>query len=85
MRGRIEEHREMHMGGYWIDIPVVGFFILGWTVYAVTPEHSAYGLVRLDGGRGERDVAQTVRLECLAGDGQLTIPLNPISARNRNR
>ena len=32
------------MGGYWVDIAAVGFFILEWTVYAVTLEHSAYGL-----------------------------------------
>jgi uncharacterized membrane protein len=31
------------MGGYWVDIAAVGFFILEWTVYAVTLEHSAYG------------------------------------------
>jgi uncharacterized membrane protein len=31
------------MGGYWVDIFAVGFFILEWTVYAVTLEHSAYG------------------------------------------
>jgi uncharacterized membrane protein len=31
------------MGGYWVDILAVGFFILEWTVYAVTLEHSAYG------------------------------------------
>ena len=31
------------MSGYWIDILAVGFFILEWTVYAVTLEHSAYG------------------------------------------
>jgi uncharacterized membrane protein len=31
------------MGGYWIDILAVGFFILEWTVYAVTLEQSAYG------------------------------------------
>src|SRR3984957_20095433 len=33
----------MHMGGYWIDVLAVGFFVLEWTVYAVTLEHSAYG------------------------------------------
>jgi uncharacterized membrane protein len=31
------------MGGYLVDILAVGFFILEWTVYAVTLEHSAYG------------------------------------------
>jgi uncharacterized membrane protein len=31
------------MGGYWVDIFAVGFFILEWTVYAVTLEYSAYG------------------------------------------
>jgi uncharacterized membrane protein len=43
MHGSIEAHRGMHMGGYWIDVLAVGFFILQWTVYAVTLEHSAYG------------------------------------------
>jgi uncharacterized membrane protein len=31
------------MGGYWVDVAAVGFFILEWTVYAVTLENSAYG------------------------------------------
>src|SRR5438552_3207921 len=31
------------MGAYSIDILAVGFFILEWTVYAVTLEHTAYG------------------------------------------
>src|SRR5471030_817381 len=31
------------MSGYWTDILAVGFFILEWTVYAVTLEHTAYG------------------------------------------
>jgi uncharacterized membrane protein len=31
------------MGGYLVDTLAVGFFILEWTVYAVTLEHSAYG------------------------------------------
>ena len=31
------------MSGYWIDILAVGFFVLEWTVYAVTLEHTAYG------------------------------------------
>jgi uncharacterized membrane protein len=43
MHGSIEAQRGMHMGGYWIDILAVGFFVLEWTVYAVTLEHSAYG------------------------------------------
>src|ERR1700738_4835649 len=35
------------MGEYLVDILAVGFFILEWTVYAVTLEHSAYGQDRL--------------------------------------
>ena len=31
------------MGAYLVDILAVGFFILEWTVYAVTLEHTAYG------------------------------------------
>jgi len=31
------------MSAYWVDILAVGFFIIEWTVYAVTLEHSAYG------------------------------------------
>jgi uncharacterized membrane protein len=31
------------MNAYWVDILAVGFFILEWTVYAVTLEHTAYG------------------------------------------
>ena len=31
------------MGAYSVDIAAVGFFILEWTVYAVTLEHTAYG------------------------------------------
>ena len=31
------------MAAYWVDILAVGFFILEWTVYAVTLEHTAYG------------------------------------------
>jgi uncharacterized membrane protein len=31
------------MGAYWVDILAVGFFILEWSVYAVTLEHGAYG------------------------------------------
>ena len=33
----------MQMRAYLIDILAVGFFILEWTVYAVTLEHTAYG------------------------------------------
>jgi uncharacterized membrane protein len=31
------------MAAYTVDILAVGFFILEWTVYAVTLEHTAYG------------------------------------------
>ncbi len=31
------------MVAYAVDIAAVGFFILEWTVYAVTLEHTAYG------------------------------------------
>src|SRR5438874_8269627 len=31
------------MGAYSIDILAVGFFVIEWTVYAVTLEHTAYG------------------------------------------
>ena len=31
------------MAAYWVDILAVGFFILEWTVYAITLEHTAYG------------------------------------------
>jgi uncharacterized membrane protein len=31
------------MSAYWVDIAAVGFFILEWTVYAHTLEHTAYG------------------------------------------
>ena len=31
------------MAAYTVDTLAVGFFILEWTVYAVTLEHSAYG------------------------------------------
>ena len=31
------------MAAYWVDILAVGFFVLEWTVYAVTLEHTAYG------------------------------------------
>jgi uncharacterized membrane protein len=32
-----------NMGAYSVDIAAVGFFILEWTAYAVTLEHTAYG------------------------------------------
>jgi uncharacterized membrane protein len=45
--GHAWQHRQAFggcdMGSYWIDILAVGFFILEWTVYAVTLEHTAYG------------------------------------------
>jgi uncharacterized membrane protein len=31
------------MARYWIDIFAVGFFVLEWSVYAMTLEHTAYG------------------------------------------
>jgi uncharacterized membrane protein len=31
------------MGAYSVDILAVGFFVIEWTVYAVTLEHTAYG------------------------------------------
>jgi uncharacterized membrane protein len=31
------------MAGYWVDFAAVGFFVLEWTVYAITLEHTAYG------------------------------------------
>jgi len=37
------DHLGMQMRAYLIDILAVGFFILEWTVYAVTLEHTAYG------------------------------------------
>jgi uncharacterized membrane protein len=37
----IEEYSSM--GAYSVDIVAVSFFILEWTVYAVTLEHTAYG------------------------------------------
>src|ERR1700685_3564077 len=39
----IERHEGCSMGAYWVDILAVGFFVLEWTVYAVTLEHTAYG------------------------------------------
>jgi uncharacterized membrane protein len=32
-----------NMAAYWVDILAVAFFVLEWTVYAVTLEHTAYG------------------------------------------
>src|SRR5258708_34583433 len=44
MHGSIRGHRGLqNMSAYWVDILAVGFFVLEWTVYAVTLEHSAYG------------------------------------------
>src|SRR5438045_4504771 len=31
------------MGAYSLDLLAVGFFVIEWTVYAVTLEHTAYG------------------------------------------
>src|SRR5438445_5089707 len=31
------------MSAYWVDIAAVAFFIIEWTVYAYTLEHTAYG------------------------------------------
>jgi len=31
------------MSAYWVDIAAVGFFIIEWTVYAYTLEHTSYG------------------------------------------
>ena len=31
------------MRAYWVDIAAVGFFVIEWTVYALTLEHSVYG------------------------------------------
>ena len=31
------------MRSYWVDIAAVGFFIIEWTTYAITLEHSSYG------------------------------------------
>jgi uncharacterized membrane protein len=33
-----------NMAAYWLDFLAVTFFVLEWTVYAVTLEHTAYGL-----------------------------------------
>jgi uncharacterized membrane protein len=35
--------RESNMTGYWVDVLAVGFFVLEWTVYAITLEYTAYG------------------------------------------
>ena len=37
------------MDTYWVDIAAVGFFVLEWTVYAITLEHTAYGRDSLSG------------------------------------
>jgi uncharacterized membrane protein len=44
LHGSICGPRESDMAAYTVDILAVGFFVLEWTVYAVTLEHSAYGL-----------------------------------------
>src|SRR6202049_3471458 len=36
-------HRGSNMGAHSVDIIAVGFFIMEWTVYAVTLEQTAYG------------------------------------------
>jgi len=36
-------HRGSNMVAYTVDIAAVGFFILEWTVHAVTLEHTADG------------------------------------------
>jgi uncharacterized membrane protein len=41
--GSIPRNGEQAMGAYWVDILAVAFFVLEWTVYAVTLEHTAYG------------------------------------------
>src|ERR1700743_3625433 len=38
---KLQQGRRMR--AYLVDILAVGFFVLEWTVYAVTLEHSAYG------------------------------------------
>src|ERR1700759_4945080 len=43
-RGSIRRLKESDRAAYTVDILAVGFFIIEWTVYAVTLEHSAYGL-----------------------------------------
>jgi uncharacterized membrane protein len=39
----VTAYRGFNMRAYWVDILAVSFFVLEWTVYAVTLEHSAYG------------------------------------------
>jgi uncharacterized membrane protein len=53
MDGSIDERRGMRHGTYAIDILAVGFFILEWTVYAVTLErpHAAGQTARYTGSR----------------------------------
>src|SRR3979490_1752619 len=43
MHGSIRGWGGCNMCAYSVDIVAVGFFILEWTVYAVTLEHTAYG------------------------------------------
>jgi uncharacterized membrane protein len=43
MHGSIRDDKGHKMGVYTVDILAVGFFVVEWTVYAVTLEHSAYG------------------------------------------
>jgi uncharacterized membrane protein len=43
MHGSIQDDRESCMRAYLVDILAVGFFVIEWTVYAVTLERSAYG------------------------------------------
>jgi uncharacterized membrane protein len=43
MHGSIRNPGGCSMRAYLVDILAVGFFIIEWTVYAVTLEHSAYG------------------------------------------
>jgi uncharacterized membrane protein len=43
LRGSIPGQRGLFMRTYLVDILAVSFFILEWTVYAYTLEHSAYG------------------------------------------
>src|SRR6195952_3080085 len=31
------------MTGYWVDLSAITFFVVEWTVYAFTLEHTAYG------------------------------------------
>src|SRR5450432_1355033 len=43
MHGSIRVYEGCSMGAYWVDMLAVGFFVLEWSVYAVTLEHTAYG------------------------------------------